>query len=79
MGRVFAKTELRWVLPSDSPCTGIQVGDVAIHERRVQLSPEIAVRATDRLWVNAGLSTTISGRNSLAGTQWSVGVSWIRR
>lgn len=78
--RFFAKTELSWALPTESPCLGgLNVGDVAIHERRVQLAPELAVRFGGRFWWNAGFSTALSGRNGLAGTQWSTGISWIRR
>lgn len=79
VGRVFAKTELRWALPTESPCEGENVADVAIHERRVHFAPELALRTFGELWINAGFATALTGRNGLAGTQWSLGLSWIRR
>lgn len=78
--RLFVKTELSWALPTESPCVGeAAAGDVAVHERRVQLAPELAVRVRGAFWWNAGFSTALAGRNGLAGTQWSTGISWIRR
>lgn len=77
--RFFAKAEIGWILPTGDPCASSSVGGVSLQQRLVRFSPELAVRARGNLWVNLGLTTVVSGRNTLDGEQLSLGFSWIRR
>ena len=71
----FAKTELRWAIPLDESCAGdTAAGTLALHERMVSLSPELAARLSGRLWLTAGYSHPISGRNGLNSGVWNLGV-----
>jgi hypothetical protein len=77
--RIFVKVEIDWTLPEADPCGSATVGNVSVQEKVVRLAPEIGVRAWGDLWLNAGLASVLSGRNSLDGRQGSLGVAWIRR
>jgi hypothetical protein len=71
----FAKNELRWAIPLDERCEGdLAAGTLALHERMVSISPELAARLKGRFWVTAGYSHPISGRNGLTSGVWSLGL-----
>jgi hypothetical protein len=72
--RLFAKAELRWAWPDTESCEEGAVGAVALHERLVQVAPEVAVRVTRSWWVSLGYAQPLSGRNALDGGQWSLGL-----
>lgn len=73
----FAKTELRWALPMNESCDEQSAaGTLALHERIVSISPEMAVRLRGPLWLNLGYSHPISGRNSLSAGVWSAGFTF---
>ncbi len=76
--RAFAKLAMNWTLPTGDSCASASVGNVAIHEKVVQWSPEVAVRTWGEVWVNVGFSSVLSGRNTLDGDQFSLGFYWIR-
>ncbi len=73
--RLFAKTELRFIIPQHEDCgTDAAVGAVASGERSLQVAPEVAVRFSRLAWVSVGASFPISGRNSLDAPVWSLGI-----
>jgi hypothetical protein len=73
----FAKTELRWALPVHESCDQESAaGTLALHERMVSISPEMAVRLRGPLWLNLGYSHPISGRNGLSSGVWTFGLSF---
>ncbi len=78
--RVFLKSDLRAVLADGDLCAGkAAVGAVTVHEQSLHWSPEASWRLAGDLWVGAGASFLLAGRNTLDGTQWSLSVAWQRR
>jgi len=78
--RVFVKSDLSAVLADGDLCAGeAAVGAVTVHEQSLRWSPEASWRLAGDVWVGAGASFLVSGRNTLDGTQWSLSVAWQRR
>ena len=77
-GRLFAKSELRAMLPTGELCTSSSAGSVNFQERNLRWAPELAVRVGEQAWLGAGASVPLSLRNALQGTQWSISLAWVR-
>jgi len=72
----FAKAELRWTIPLEEEC-GVgdgAAGTVALQERSVVLSPELALRIRGDFWLNLSYAQAVSGRNTLQGGVWGLGL-----
>ena len=76
--RLFAKTELRLTLPTEQRCADDDadaLGTLALAERNLALGFEMALRLRASLWISGAYAHPLSGRNSLLGGVFSLGLA----
>jgi hypothetical protein len=72
--RVFAKGEVRWIAATGNGAGDMVAGRLSEDESATQVGAQTALRLAGPLWVELGWSHVLAGRNTLAGSQWSLGL-----